>query len=184
MTVYLKIGYTVISTASARRTYRGASGLISLAPLFCFMGQNEIEEIAGALRRLYSLGDKFAQALTALEKYQQIDDIIRELSEEVPSHLDRIDRLLLLIIDRLSTTTPVDHHQRKLTSELREEVFGSRRRSIMKQMLQTQSNLNQMEEQAAEYGHHPPLEVTNHIIKLRENFNALEQELDYFTKKG
>jgi len=139
----------------------------------------QLQYIYGALRRLHTLADKFAQALIVLESYQALDDVIRELTEELPHQLDRIEQAILIILDQAGGRQ-AGHRTQKITAELRAEIVAGRVASLKRQIERQQLNLNQLEEQAADYGADVPLHVTNHIIRIRRKIEELQEEMQFY----
>ena len=139
----------------------------------------ELKYIYGALQRLHTLADKFSQALIVLEQYQQIDDIVRELTEELPKQLDRIEQAILIILDQAGGRR-ANRRTERVTAELRAEIINSRVASLKRQIKRQQDNLNQLEEQSADYGADVPLHVTNHIIRIQRKIEELREELRFY----
>ncbi len=146
---------------------------------------SEPQQILENLRRLQSLVDilswiasRFDKAVDALEKQAAIDDIIREQDEYLNSSFDRIDKTLLLILERLQNKQE-SKWTRQETNRLRAETIKSRLESLRKQLKQYQGNLNWLEEQEARYGAETTLQLTNQLIATKEKIGEIDEEVKY-----
>jgi len=128
------------------------------------------------------IAKRFDKAVDVIEKQHAIDDVLRELGEYLTDHNERIDRILLLILDKLPDNN-MSARTRQETSELKRDTIKSRIRSLQVQLKKHQANLNWLEEQSAKYGPNVTLEITNGIIYEREKISELEQEIDYLKKE-
>lgn len=154
------------------------------------MSNDEARQILQYLRNLQSVIDvliriasRFDKAVEQIEKMQGIDDVVRELGDYLTANIDRLDRMMLLILEKLPDRG-VSERVKQETAELRQETIKNRIRSLRIQIKQHQSNLNWAEEQAAQYGPTVTLEITNKIIWEREKIKELQAELDYLRQQG
>jgi hypothetical protein len=136
----------------------------------------EIRYIANAHRRLHTLADKFSQALIVFEESQQRDSIARETTEELSASLDRIERLLLIILNKRGRPD-------KSTKELEYELIAEHIKSLRTRIFQERLNLDRLLERAAEYGRETPLHIVNQVEKTRTALDELQAELDYFLQE-
>jgi chromosome segregation ATPase len=143
---------------------------------------DEPKQIINALRNLQTIVDalqwiasRFDKAVDRIEAQQALDDVLRELSDYLTSNIDRIDRMLLLILEKLAD--PHSERVRRETGELRQETIDNRLRSLRAQLKQYQNNLNWLEEQAANYGTNVSLEIRNQITWTRQKINDIQNEI-------
>lgn len=146
---------------------------------------SEPQQILENLRRLQSIVDilswiasRFDKAVDALEKQAAIDDVIREQDEYLSASFDRIDKTLLLILERLQNRQE-SKWTRQETNRLRAETISSRLDSLRKQLRQRQANLNWLEEQEARFGSETTLQLTNQLIATRERIGEINEEVKY-----
>lgn len=149
----------------------------------------EPRQILENLRRLQSLIDilswianRFDKAVDAIERQQAIDDVLREMDGYLHNNFDRIDRTLLLILEKL----PEEKSSRRLqkeTNRLRQETIKNRVESLRKQLKQYYFNLNWLEEQSAKFGINVSLEITSQIIETKEKIIAAEEEVRYLQEE-
>jgi chromosome segregation ATPase len=137
--------------------------------------QAETHYISDALRRLNALGDKFAQALGQLEQYQQIDDIIRELTIELPRQLDRLERILLVILAAQTGKTP-----KRDTAELEADILKQHTASLRRRAGRLQKSLDILQEQRAAAGLQPPVNITNQIYDIEQELRNVKSEIEFF----
>jgi hypothetical protein len=149
---------------------------------------DEPKEIIIALRNLQSIVDvlswiasRFDKAIDTIERQQSQDDILRELGEYLTGSIDRIDRVLLLLLKRLDHPKLSDRDRRE-TAELEIDTLHNQIHSLKIQKKRHQSNLNYLEEQAAIYGPSVTLEIKNkiewtkaEIVELDQRIRELEQ---------
>lgn len=146
------------------------------------MSKSEARQLLEELHRLYSLvsvlswiAKRFDKAVDVIEKQHAIDDVLREFGEYLADSIDRIDRIMLLILERLPADN-ISPRAKQETSELLQETIESRKRSLKRQLLDHQGSLNALEEKSAKYGINVPLEVTNGIIFEKEKIKRLKDE--------
>lgn len=154
------------------------------------MSNDEAKAIYQSLRNLQAIVDvlawiagRYDKMMDSVEKQQAVDDVLRELSDYLTGSVDRIDRILLLILDRLPERN-VSPRIRQETDALKRETIRSRIKSVQTQIIQHQKNLNWAEEQGALYGPESTLDITNKIIWEREKIQELQQEIDYLKQNG
>ena len=161
-----------------------------LLPLyFTDVPDKEAKQILEHLQQLQAIIDvlawvasRFDKAVDAIEKWQAVDDVLREMSSSLVDYFEQTDRLLLLILDKLpddETSTRVKQE----TSELRRQTIKSRIHSLQVQLKKHQDNLNWLEEKAAEYGTSVTLEITNGITYEQEKIKEIEQEISYLKQQ-
>lgn len=135
----------------------------------------EVQYVSDALRRLNALGDKFAQALIQLEQYQQIDDIIRELTVELPKQLDRLERILLVLLSAQSGKPA-----KRDTQELETDILKQHAVSLRRRAGRLQKSLDILQEQRAAHGLQPPVNITNQIYDLEQELRNVKSEIEFF----
>ena len=145
---------------------------------FISQREKELSEIAAALRQLNKLNKTFEKALIAFEQSQVSIAVFKEVTEEFPQSLDRIERLLLVLVDLLKDQIK----NKKATNELRSGLIKSRRHSLMRQISQVQANINEREELKADYGIDVPVHLINEIKKLKKLLDGLREEYEFFTE--
>jgi hypothetical protein len=161
-----------------------------LPPVFLInVANDEIKSIYQALRNLQAIVDvlqwianRFDRAVDAIEKQQAIDDIIRELQDYLTTSQDRIDRMLLLILERLPEKSDLPVWAKRETAELKQQTIESRLKSLQLQKAQFNNNLNTFEEQAAQYGFLVPIELKNKIEWSQDKLRKIDDELEYLRK--
>lgn len=141
---------------------------------------DDIQYIYRQLRRLGTINDKIVQLIILYEESQATIHTLREAIQELSSDIDNIYDVALVILDRLEHMAPTDAKAKRLTAELRREMLDRRRRSVQRQLVIQTENRNRLEEQAAECGNRPPLELTNQIIRTNEAIEKLQTELEIF----
>lgn len=154
------------------------------------MSNDEAKAIYQSLRNLQSIVDvlawiagRYDKILDSVEQHAKIDDVLRELSEYLTDSVDRIDRILLLILEKLPDHDASPRVLRE-TDALKRETINSRIKSLKVQIAQHQKNLNWAEEQAALYGPEVTLDITNKIIWEREKIAQLQHEINYLKNDG
>lgn len=150
---------------------------------------DEPRQIIEHLRHLQSITDvlawvanRFDKATDAYEHQAAIDDVLKELSDYLAKNFDRIDQLLLLILEKL----PDDKSSKRIkqqTNNLRKQTIESRIESLKNQLKQQYHNLNWLEEQAAQFGVNVTLEITSQIIRARERIAEIEDEIKYLKEE-
>lgn len=128
------------------------------------------------------IAQRFDKAVDAIEKWQAVDDVLRETSDYLTENFDRLDHLLLLILEKLPDSDASPRVRRE-TAELRKQTIESRINSLQVQLRKHQNNLNWLEEKAAEYGASVTLEITNQTIFEQEKIKEIEQEICYLKKQ-
>ena len=153
------------------------------------MPETEVDQFLERLKRLEDIvsvlswiAKRFDRAIDIIEQQQSIDDVLRELSEYLTENVERIDNMLLLILEKLPDEQASPRVRRE-TAELRTQTIKSRVRSLYIQLQKHQKNLNWLEEQAANYGPNVTLEITNQITFERETTKKLQKEIDYLNQQ-
>lgn len=151
---------------------------------------DEPKQILQQLRNLNAIVDvlswiasRFDKAIDRLEAQQSIDDVLRELSEYLTSNIDRIDRMLLLILDRQPDRPNLPERIRRETAELKQETIDNRITSLRAQLARHHDNLNYLEEQAANYGPNVTVEIKNQIEWTKAAINQIEQAIKDLQKQ-
>lgn len=134
----------------------------------------EIKFIANSLRRLNSLADKFERGLNQLHGYAAIDDVLRELLDELPEQLSRLERAILIL------SNAGHPGMKEITDELEQDILKSHIKSLQKQIRQQHANRDGLQEESARHGDSPPLYLTNQIIGVTNEIDRLENEIKYF----
>lgn len=136
---------------------------------------NNIKTLTDVQSWIASRSDK---AIDKLEAQPPIDDVLRELSDYLTSNIDRVDRMLLLILEKM----PEGRYSERIkqeTAELRRETIDNRIRSLKLQLRQHTENLNSLEEQAAMYGMAIPQEIKNQIDWEKKKIGNIKEEMEY-----
>lgn len=141
---------------------------------------DEPRQILEALRNLATIVDvlswiasRFDKAIDRIESQQALDDVLRELQDYLTGNIDRIDRMLLLILEKLAD--PNSERVQRETGELRREAVANRVRSLRLQRQQYYDNLNAWQEQAASYGETP--EIRNHVSAIQRKIREIDEEI-------
>ena len=135
------------------------------------------EEVKSSVRRL----DKLLELLEKwLPSSAVADDIFREtLTEyqdtlsEVYSQLDRIERAIIEL-----SNPETDNEQ--VTGKLRREMYQARIESLKRQLKKLYNGKNILDEQVAEYGGRPPIELLTQTIEINEDIRKTEDELKHY----
>lgn len=136
----------------------------------------EIKVVADGIRRLDSLADKFERGLELLTTYQQIDDVVRDLTTELPRQLDRLEKLIFIILAQ-----PAGGKLKKIkTSELESNIIQDHVKSLKNQIAQYQKELNRSQQQKAQYGIAVPTHILNEIEAAKKELKKLYVELSFF----
>lgn len=139
--------------------------------------QTELQYIYSGLRRVNQLADRFTQALIVFEELQQRESIHRETILELSATLDRIERLLLILLNKKNG------RQKKTTEELEIELLNEHIKSLRTRIFQERLNLDRLLERSSEYGREVPLHITNQIEATKATINELQTELKYFLQE-
>ncbi len=175
------LGYAVVFGLGMPLVYLNLWDLNTWIGLFFAVG------ISGAIKvgyqqysRLKVRDEELQEMLEKIDKQQKLEQIrvlssIEEaLREWFPNLAERIERiediLLLLLASRKSDQTGVKEARRALRTE--------RRESLKRQLKIHYRNLQNLEEQVASLGQHPPVEKLNAIEFARVEIERLEVELD------
>jgi hypothetical protein len=140
------------------------------------------------LRNLRALTDvlswvasRFDKAVDLIEAQAPLDDIIRELQDYLVKSNERIDKSLLLILERLPDNANVSQHSRRVTNQLRLDTLSARIESLKKQASILHTNLNDLEEQAAMFGFgQVPVHLRNQMNGNREQLANVAEELEFY----
>ena len=139
--------------------------------------REEVRYIASSLRKLDKLGDLLEKWLPS---QAVADDIFREtLTEyqdtltEVYSQLDRIERAIIEL-----SNPETDNSQ--VTGKLRKEMYLARIESLKRQLKKLYNGKNILDEQVAEYGGRPPVELLTQTIEINEDIRKIESELSHY----
>lgn len=145
---------------------------------------DEPRQILQTLRNLQAIVDvlswiasRFDKAIDQVERQPAIDDVLRELSDYLTGSIDRTDRLLLLILERLPERKNEPEHIRTQTAELKRETIENRLISLRLQRKQYTANLNWLEEQAATYGAAVTVEIRNQIQWTKDKLAKIDNDI-------
>ena len=138
---------------------------------------DELRQVAKSLRNLEALGKLIEKwSLSSLVADDVFREIIAEYQEALTEFKDQLDRIEKMIIELSDPTSD----NRQVTSKLRREMYIARIGSLKKQLKRQSDNKNILQEKEAEYGGHPPLELTTQIISVSEAIKKIEEELQYY----
>lgn len=145
--------------------------------------EQAIEVLEQAIANIKTLTDvqswiasRSDKAIDRLEEQAPIDDVLRELSDYLTSNIDRIDRMLLLILEKMPEGR-YSEQIRQETAELRQETLTNRVRSLKIQLRQHADNLNDLEEKAARFGMTIPQDLDNQIKYERRKIDDIKAEM-------
>ena len=139
-----------------------------------------LRNLDATLEVLKWIASRSDKATDYLEDLLAIDDVIREQMDYQMERDERINRILieiLNVIGELATTGRISEKTRCSTAELNREVVEDTISSLQRQRREFQKNLNILEEQAAPYGFNVPLEKQNEIDWHKEKISQLEQRI-------